>query len=78
MLQKLKLWFESHKITAHAVSLGWLWLVGFYYSSQEARSWLDYEAHEVYIHFPKVLQGLIISVLVPMFIYWKTTKKVNL
>lgn len=75
MLAKFKLFLENHKISAHTISIAWLFLVGFYYGNIEARSYIDYEAHEIYIHFPKWLQGLVVSVLIPLFIYWKSMKK---
>jgi hypothetical protein len=77
MWEKLKAWVERHKISAHSVAIGWAFLVSFYYGNTKARSYIDYEAHEAYIHFPKWLQGAVVSLLIPLFIYWKSNKKTN-
>lgn len=71
----IKKFFEAHKITAHTIAGSWIFIVSFYYSNTAARSYIDYEAHQVYTHFPKWLQGAVVSVLVPLFLYWKSTKR---
>ena len=72
---KLKQWFLNHKLDAHIFVVVWGILQGAYAESPAFHAGVNAEVKNIYQALPKGIAGIIMTIVVPLILYWNTQKK---